>query len=188
MALGTDELRCGKTTGKTGFLSLPTCTCIVFGRVPCPEYCYIANYTVSSDGDGGGVSRARSAARALRRARSIPSVFGCAPPSTRRAVLAVSSSVVKASRRSSSVALSSLQSASAYAPPIMRSGGASRTRTRRGASRGAARRRRRSRRRAARAARTSRPCSPRTARRRPSTASNLRRPRVIINYLLYQYI
>ena len=52
------------------------------------------------------VSRARSAARANRSALSIPVVTGCAPPSTRRAIRAVSSpSVVTASRRSSSVAL-----------------------------------------------------------------------------------
>ena len=64
MALGTDESRCGKTTGKTGFLCCPTCTCIVFGRVPRPEYCYIANYTLPDGDDGSRVSRARSAARA----------------------------------------------------------------------------------------------------------------------------
>ena len=62
----------------------------------------------------GGVSRARSAACAFRRWRSIPIVIGCAPPSTRRAVGNVSSSVVTASRTSSSVAAVSQQSASAY--------------------------------------------------------------------------
>ena len=50
------------------------------------------------------VSRARSLARACRRARSIPVVTGCALPSTRRAIRPMSSSVVTASRRSSSVA------------------------------------------------------------------------------------
>ena len=37
----------------------------------------------------------------------MPSVVGCAPPSTRRAIRAVASSVVTASRRSSSEALPS---------------------------------------------------------------------------------
>ena len=55
----------------------------------------------------GGDSRARSTARAYRRDSSIPLVTGCAPPSTRRAVRSVSSSVATASRRSSSVALES---------------------------------------------------------------------------------
>ena len=56
--------------------------------------------------------RARSAARARvrRRAISIPFVSGCAPPSTRRAVGSISSSIVAASRRSSSVAAGSAQS------------------------------------------------------------------------------
>ncbi len=58
---------------------------------------------------GDGVSRARSSARAFCRVFSIPIVVGCAPPSTRRAIGSVSSSVVTASRRSgsSSVAPSS---------------------------------------------------------------------------------
>ena len=46
--------------------------------------------------------------------RSTSTVHGCAPPSTRRAVGNVSSSVVTASRTSSSVAAVSQQSASAY--------------------------------------------------------------------------
>ena len=46
-------------------------------------------------------------ARAFRRDFSIPTTSGCAPPSTRRAIRAVSSSVVTASLRSSSVASSS---------------------------------------------------------------------------------
>ena len=50
-----------------------------------------------------GVSRARSAARDLSTSPSIPSVPGCAPPSTRRAIRPISTSVVTASRRSSSV-------------------------------------------------------------------------------------
>ena len=54
-----------------------------------------------------GVSRQRSTARASRSSSSIPTVVGCAPPSTRRAVLSISSSVVTASPRSSSVAPSS---------------------------------------------------------------------------------
>ena len=51
------------------------------------------------------------AVRAFRRDSSIPSVVGCAPPSTRRAVRSASSSVVTASRRSSSVAPSALYAA-----------------------------------------------------------------------------
>ena len=53
---------------------------------------------------GDGVSWARRAARASRRHTSIPIVVGCDPPSTRLAIRAASSSVVTASRRSSSVA------------------------------------------------------------------------------------
>ena len=53
-------------------------------------------------------SRARSAARALRRLVFQSRQDGCAPPSTRRAVRSVSSSVATASRRSSSVAPASL--------------------------------------------------------------------------------
>ena len=60
------------------------------------------------------MSRARSAARAFRRWRSIDSTSGCAPPRTRRAVGATSSSVVTASRRSSIVAAGSAQSADAF--------------------------------------------------------------------------
>ena len=52
----------------------------------------------------GGVSRARSAARAFRKWFSTTGICGCAPPSTRRAVGSISSSIVTASRRSSSVA------------------------------------------------------------------------------------
>ena len=48
----------------------------------------------------GGVSRARSAARAFFRLPSMFTVSGCAPPSTRRAVCAVSSNVVTAWRSS----------------------------------------------------------------------------------------
>ena len=60
-----------KPQAKRVFSRLPTCTCIVFGRVPCPENRYIANYTLA-DGDGDdGFSRARSAARAFRRVRPI---------------------------------------------------------------------------------------------------------------------
>ena len=47
---------------------------------------------------------ARSAARASRRAFSIHTTCGCTPPSTRRMVRPVSSSVVTLSRRSSNVA------------------------------------------------------------------------------------
>ena len=42
-------------------------------------------------------SRARSAARASRKAAPISTVVGCAPPSKRRAIRSVSSSVVTAS-------------------------------------------------------------------------------------------
>ena len=56
----------------------------------------------------GGVSRSWSAARDIGSSLSIPFVIGCAPPSTRRAVRSVSSSVATASRRSSSVAPLSL--------------------------------------------------------------------------------
>ena len=58
-----------------------------------------------------GVSRARSATRAARRAPSIPSTSGCAPPSTRRAIRSVSSSVVTALRRSSIGTLSPQEAA-----------------------------------------------------------------------------
>ena len=67
----------------------------------------------SPRGFGGGVSRARSAARAFCRAASMLSVRGCAPPNTRRAARSVSSNVVTASRRSSSVASSGVKSISA---------------------------------------------------------------------------
>ena len=50
---------------------------------------------------GDGVSRARSVARASRKSPSMLFVSGCAPPSTRRAIRSVSSSVFTASRRSS---------------------------------------------------------------------------------------
>ena len=56
----------------------------------------------------GGVSRARSSPRASRREFSIPVVVGCTPPSTRRAVRSISSSVVSALRRSLIVAPVSL--------------------------------------------------------------------------------
>ena len=55
-----------------------------------------------------GVSRARSAARASRRVIPIPAAVGCAPPNTRRAIRSMSSSIVTASRLSSSVAAGSL--------------------------------------------------------------------------------
>ena len=58
--------------------------------------------------DGDGVSRARSAARAFRRSPSIPVVVGCWPPNTRLAVRFISSSVVTALWRSSSVARRSI--------------------------------------------------------------------------------
>ena len=48
--------------------------------------------------------RTRSAARASCKCPSIAAAIGCAPPSTRRAVRSISSSVVTASWRSSSVA------------------------------------------------------------------------------------
>ena len=109
MALVTDETdSAAKPQAKRVFSRSPTCTCIVCGRVPRPEYCYIANYTLSDGDDGCGVSRARSVARASRRAFSTDPVVGCAPPSTRRAIRSKSSSVVTASRRSSSVAPASL--------------------------------------------------------------------------------
>ena len=60
-------------------------------------YCAVQSYA-------DGVSRARSAAPASCKLFSIVEVSGCAPPRTRRAVLSISSSVVTASRRSSSVA------------------------------------------------------------------------------------
>ena len=47
---------------------------------------------------------AASASRDFRRARTRSPVSGCAPPNTRRAIRTMSSSVVTASRRSSSVA------------------------------------------------------------------------------------
>ena len=53
---------------------------------------------------GGGVSRAWSVARDFRKWCSSIDIFGCAPPSTRRAVGSISSSIVTAVRRSSSVA------------------------------------------------------------------------------------
>ena len=62
---------------------------------------------------GSDASRARSSSRACRdlpRFVSIPTVTGCAPPSTRRAVRSTSSSVVAASRTSSSVAAGSCRS------------------------------------------------------------------------------
>ena len=49
------------------------------------------------------LSLARSAARAFCKSPSMYTVIGCAPPSTRRAIRSISSSVVTASRRSSSV-------------------------------------------------------------------------------------
>jgi hypothetical protein len=55
----------------------------------------------------GGVSRAWRTAREFRKSDSIAIVSGCAPPSMRRAIRAVSSSVVTASRTSSSMALGS---------------------------------------------------------------------------------
>ena len=58
-------------------------------------------------------SRAWSLARACCRAFSFAVVSGCVPPITRRAARSVSSSVVTASRRSSSVTPGSLQSDSA---------------------------------------------------------------------------
>ena len=58
-------------------------------------------------------SRAARRARAFRKDRSTSIFRGCASPSTRRAIRCVSSSVVTASRRSSTVAPSSWQSASA---------------------------------------------------------------------------
>ena len=57
--------------------------------------------------DGGGDSRARSASRASGNSNTKHSVSGCAAPNTRRAILSSSSSIVTASRRSSSVALGS---------------------------------------------------------------------------------
>ena len=105
MALGTDESRgAAKPQAKRVFSRSPTCTCIVCGRVHCPEDRYIANYTLPDGDDGCGVSRAWSTARAYRRSPSNDVVSGCAPPSTRRAIRVVSSSIATASRRSSSVA------------------------------------------------------------------------------------
>ena len=48
------------------------------GRVPCPEGRYIATSYALSDGDddGGGVSRARSAARAFSRREASSSALG----------------------------------------------------------------------------------------------------------------
>ena len=59
---------------------------------------------------GDGVLRARSTARAARKSFSMSTATGCAPPRTRRAVRSVSSSVVAASRTSSSVAAGSAKS------------------------------------------------------------------------------
>ena len=80
----------------------------VFGRAIMPREalcCY--HYTLSDGGGDDGVSRAASAARASCSSSSISVVSGCWPPSTRRAVRSVSSSVVTALRRLSSVAPSS---------------------------------------------------------------------------------
>ena len=67
----------------------------------------------------GSVSWARSTARAFRRQVPSPSVVGCAPPITRRAIRSVSSSVVTASRTSSSVALGFLLGAQAQKLTIL---------------------------------------------------------------------
>ena len=42
-ALSTDGFVGALQKKQNGFSLLPTCSCIVFGRVPRPEYCYIAN-------------------------------------------------------------------------------------------------------------------------------------------------
>ena len=106
MALGTDALRCGKTTGKTGFPCFGRVVASCAGESPVQGLLYCYHYKLA--GGGGGVSRARSAARASRKSPSIPVVSGCAPPNTRRVVRSESSSVVTLSRRSSSVAPSAL--------------------------------------------------------------------------------
>ena len=65
-------------------------------------------YIIYEVAGGGGVSRARSVARTSPKSASPINVVGCASPNTRRAVRPASSSVVTASRRSSSVAMGSL--------------------------------------------------------------------------------
>ena len=47
MALGTDALRCGKTTGKTGFLSLPTRSSITILQCP-PRQALLSDLTVTT--------------------------------------------------------------------------------------------------------------------------------------------
>ena len=73
--IGTPARRCGRAAAaaKCFLVSYwplgPSGGGIVCGRVPCPEGRYIATSYALSDGDddGGGVSRARSAARAFSR-------------------------------------------------------------------------------------------------------------------------
>ena len=43
VGLETDESWRRLQNKQDGFSLLPTCTCLVHGRVPRPEYCYIAN-------------------------------------------------------------------------------------------------------------------------------------------------
>ncbi len=64
-----------------------------YDRIPPPA----SNVSSTASRADGGVSRARSAARASRRAARIPITSGHAPPRTRLAVRSVSSSVVTAS-------------------------------------------------------------------------------------------
>ena len=106
MALGTMSLRgAAKPQAKRVFSLLPTCSCIVSGESPVQIIVCAATVTRLADGDGdGGVSRAGSAGR-FRSGSSIAVVIGCAPPEhAPRGPLAASSSVVTASRKSSSVA------------------------------------------------------------------------------------
>ena len=76
-----------------------------------------------------GVSRARSAARQYRSSRSAIIVIGCALPNTRRAIRSTSSSVVTASRISSSVGADheiTLRFAHSYAYAVLECAAASR--------------------------------------------------------------
>ena len=82
--IGTPARRCGRAAAaaKCFLVSYwplgPSGGGIVCGRVPCPEGRYIATSYALSDGDddGGGVSRARSAARAFSRREASSSALG----------------------------------------------------------------------------------------------------------------
>jgi hypothetical protein len=97
-----------QTTGKTGFSAADVYLHRMRASSLSNESLYCYHYTLADGDDGGGVSRARSAACAIRREFPCPVAIGCELPNTRRVIRAVSSSVATASRRSSSVALESL--------------------------------------------------------------------------------